>query len=181
MTWMHRRLALALALSLLLHLLPLVPGWLPPPPESERQPPLEAHLRPPPAAPQAPLLLPEPPPPATAAAARPAPKPEKARKPKPEKTAPPKVEWAAEVKRQLKELDRQGKFYPEEARAQGLEGEAVVLLLLDEAGNAVAARIEQSSGHKLLDDAALRAARSLHSLPAAAPRETLLPVRFRLR
>ena len=72
-------------------------------------------------------------------------------------------------------------FYPPEAIERGLEGEVLVLLFLDVAGNAIAARVESSSGHALLDAAALRAARTLKSLPAGAPREALLPVRFRLR
>ena len=72
-------------------------------------------------------------------------------------------------------------FYPAEAIERGLEGEALVLLFLDEAGNAIAARIEASSGHAVLDAAAVRAARTLKSLPANAPREAVLPVRFRLR
>jgi len=71
--------------------------------------------------------------------------------------------------------------YPPEAIERGLQGEALVLLFLDASGNAIAARIESSSGHALLDDAAVRAARTLHALPASAPREALLPVRFRLR
>lgn len=71
--------------------------------------------------------------------------------------------------------------YPPEAIERGLQGEALVLLFLDQSGNAIAARLESSSGHALLDDAAVRAARSLRSLPDGAPREALLPVRFRLR
>jgi protein TonB len=71
--------------------------------------------------------------------------------------------------------------YPTEAIERGLQGEALVLLFLDASGNAIAARIESSSGHALLDDAAVRAARTLRALPASAPREALLPVRFRLR
>jgi protein TonB len=71
--------------------------------------------------------------------------------------------------------------YPPEAIARGLQGEALVLLFLDAAGNVIAARIESSSGHALLDEAAVRAARSLRALPDSAPREALLPVRFRLR
>jgi len=54
-------------------------------------------------------------------------------------------------------------------------------MILDESGQVSAARIEQSSGQAMLDAAALRAVRALHALPADAPRETLLPVRFRLR
>lgn len=71
--------------------------------------------------------------------------------------------------------------YPTEAIERGLQGEALVLLFLDASGNAIAARLEASSGHALLDDAAVRAARTLRSLPDSAPREVLFPVRFRLR
>lgn len=72
-------------------------------------------------------------------------------------------------------------LYPPEAIARGLEGETLVLLFLDEAGNAVAARVERSSGHAILDEAAVRAAKTVRSLPAGMEREVLLPVRFRLR
>lgn len=72
-------------------------------------------------------------------------------------------------------------LYPPEAVERGIEGEAIVLLFLDESGNAVAARLEHSSGHAVLDEAALRAAREVRSLAGTAPREFLLPVRFRLR
>ncbi|HQN42128.1 MAG TPA: glycosyltransferase, exosortase A system-associated, partial [Pseudomonadales bacterium] len=51
-----------------------------------------------------------------------------------------------------------------EAIARGLQGEAHVLLVIDEAGNVVATRLEQSSGHAILDEAALRAGRR-HRLP----------------
>ena len=88
---------------------------------------------------------------------------------------------AGEAARKAGEQIAKELFYPPEAIERGLEGEALVLLFLDEAGNAVAARIETSSGHPLLDGAAVRAARTLKSLPASAPREALLPVRFRLR
>ncbi len=72
-------------------------------------------------------------------------------------------------------------LYPVEAVERGLEGEVLVLLFLDAGGNAIAARVEASSGHALLDAAAVRAARTLRALPADAPREALVPVRFRLR
>ncbi|MBI2318676.1 MAG: TonB family protein, partial [Betaproteobacteria bacterium] len=48
-------------------------------------------------------------------------------------------------------------------------------------GNPISATLKASSGHALLDDAAVRAARALRALPESMPRETLLPVRFRLR
>jgi protein TonB len=71
--------------------------------------------------------------------------------------------------------------YPPEAIERGLQGEALVMIFLDGSGSVVAARLEASSGHALLDDAAVRAARRLRALPDSAPREALLPVRFRLR
>jgi len=76
---------------------------------------------------------------------------------------------------------RHALYYPREAVERGLQGEATVLIFLDEGGNVIAARLERSSGHALLDDAAVRAARALRALPASAPREALLPVRFTLR
>jgi protein TonB len=92
---------------------------------------------------------------------------------------PPRLEGEAAL-RATEQLRRELP-YPAEAIERGLQGEALVLLFLDASGNAIAARLESSSGHALLDDAAVRAARSLRSLPDSAPREALVPVRFRLR
>jgi protein TonB len=179
MTRTEYRLFAALALSLTLHLLPFLPavdfGQKKPPTVAS----LVAELRPPPAAPAAPpLTLPEPPQPA--AAEKPAkPKPE----PKPEVKNQPRAPqtWTQTVREHLKKLDAAGQFYPAEAIAQGLQGQVDVLLLIDETGKVVAARVEQGSGHPILDEAALRAVRSLQSLPTDAPRQVVLPVRFRLR
>ena len=85
------------------------------------------------------------------------------------------------VAEQLRQRDAEGLFYPAEAIAQGLQGEVQVLMILDPSGQVSAARVEQSSGHPLLDAAALRAVRSLRSLPADAPRQVVQAVRFRLR
>ncbi len=71
-------------------------------------------------------------------------------------------------------------FYPPEALARGLEGEVIVMIELDATGRIVAAAIAGSSGHALLDDAALRAVRHIGPLPAVAGRTILLPVRFSL-
>jgi len=166
------RLLPALLLSLLAHLFPFLPGVLPPavaPPA----PPLQALLRPAPAPEVVPLALPEPPPAAT-------PQPAKPRPPKPV-PSPATPDWQREIRRQFGEQRQRGEFYPAEAIARGLQGEVLVLLVLDPDGSVAAARLEESSGHPLLDDAALRAVRALRSLPADAPRETLIPVRFRLR
>jgi protein TonB len=175
MTRTDYRLFAALALSLTLHLLPFVPNF----DFGQKKPPTVAftvaELRPPPAAPAAPpLTLPEPPKPAVAE------KPTKA-KPEPKsETRGPKT-WTQTVREHLKKLDAAGQFYPAEAIAQGLQGQVDVLLVIDETGKVVAARVEQGSGHAILDEAALRAVRSLQSLPADAPRQVVLPVRFRLR
>lgn len=78
------------------------------------------------------------------------------------------------------EIDEQNLPYSKEAVEAGLEGTAMVLLLLDRNGKVIAARIEESSGHALLDRDALKAARRL-IFPKDAPREILYPIRFRLR
>lgn len=171
------RLLLALAASLLLHVLPFVAPLItesrPPP----ALPPITVTLREPPATPlPPPLILPEQP--------RPAATPRNPTPPKPEKREKPPVAaktWTQAVSQHLQKLDASGQFYPQEAIARGLEGEVLVLIVISGDGQVTAARVEQGSGHRILDDAALRAVRSLRSLPADAPREALLPVRFRLR
>lgn len=178
MTRIDYRLFAALALSLLLHLLPLLPAL-----DLDQKPPasapMTAQLRPPPApAATPPLSLPEQPRLSSEPAAKtpkPPPKSSDSAKPQQAKT------WTQAVREHLKKLDQAGQFYPAEAIARGLEGKVQVLLIIDEAGKVSAARVEQGSGHALLDEAALRAARSLQSLPADAPRQVVLPVRFRLR
>jgi len=72
-------------------------------------------------------------------------------------------------------------LYPPEAIKQGLQGEAVLVLDVGEGGRIVMASIVSSSGHAVLDQAALRAVRQVGSLsPVLAGRSILLPVRFRL-
>jgi protein TonB len=71
-------------------------------------------------------------------------------------------------------------FYPPEAVALGLEGEVILLLTLGENGQLVSAAIARGSGHGMLDQAALDAARHIGALPGN-PRQTLFPVTFRLQ
>jgi protein TonB len=71
-------------------------------------------------------------------------------------------------------------FYPPEAIAQGLEGEVILLLTLTDSGRLASAAVARSSGHALLDQAALDAAQHIGALPGN-PRQTLFPVRFRLQ
>ncbi|MBX6393428.1 MAG: energy transducer TonB, partial [Burkholderiales bacterium] len=69
-------------------------------------------------------------------------------------------------------------FYPPAAVEQGLEGEAIVLLEIDAEGRVLGASIASSSGHAMLDDAALQAVRRIDRLPAGGTAAALLlPVR----
>lgn len=144
--------------------------------------PLIAELRPPPPAPTATPLLTLPEPAAPAKAEKPAAQPPK--KP-PRATAKPAAHpvtsWTAAIGEQLRKRHAEGQFYPPEAIALGLQGEVLVLMIIDQSGSVSAARVERSSGHAILDQAALRAVRALRSLPADAPQEAVLPVRFSLR
>lgn len=171
------RLLLALTLSLTLHILPFLSQITPNAETQQKSRPIKAELRaePPPESPL-PLMVNE------AEIPKPVKNTAKPVQPKISNSAPSKTQsWQSEVKQQLQKMDERGQFYPAEAIAQGLQGEVLILLMLSENGQVSAARVEESSGYPLLDNAALRAVRALHSLPADAPRETVLPVRFRLR
>lgn len=173
------RLPLALVASLLLHILPWLlnqtsPAKPTPPPKPSLTATLAPQVLPAPAAPPPELILPEPPKPE----ASPPPKPEK-QKPR-EKQPNSAKTWNQAIAQQLKSLNDRHQYYPQEAISQGLQGEVLVLVIIDENGNITAARVEESSGHRLLDDAALRNVRTIRSLPADAPREALLPLRFKL-
>lgn len=89
-------------------------------------------------------------------------------------------DWTQAVKKQFKKQQAEGKFYPLDAINQGIEGIVQVLIVLDASGNVTASRIEQPSGFPILDNAALRAVKSLHTLPSDTPREVVIPVSFRL-
>ena len=122
--------------------------------------------------PEPPQAIPEPP--------RPHPNPPKPRADL-RKKAPEKKKLAEKKKPPPKSPAPLRLPYPLEAVARGLEGDVLVRVILDDTGNVVASRLESSSGHALLDDAALQAVRGLRGLPDNMPRGALLPVRFRLR
>lgn len=72
-------------------------------------------------------------------------------------------------------------LYPADALQRGLEGEVVLLVELGPDGRILDASIATGSGHRSLDDAAVRAVKKLGSLgPSAANKTILLPVRFRI-
>lgn len=75
--------------------------------------------------------------------------------------------------------------YPEEARARGLEGCVLLLVAIDAEGRVNSVRVLESSGHALLDDAAVAAVRRWRFEPArrgdeAVASEATLPIRFAL-
>lgn len=72
-------------------------------------------------------------------------------------------------------------YYPPEAIARGLEGEVRLLLMLAPDGTVVDVQIAGTSGHAILDQAAMRAAYAMGALPGAGGREMILPVVFRLQ
>ena len=185
------RLFLCLTLSLLLHAMLLVATQLEHAKPAQRLPSFDVELRPVgefmPAEPEDPLpeelasipdaqalieplplpTLPPPSPPPLAATPVEAPR---------EKVAP-KRDVTAVRQAQSKLMERL--LYPPQAITQGLEGEVILLLTLDANGRVITATVARSSGHTLLDDAAIDAARTLGPLRSTAG-EILLPVAFAL-
>lgn len=170
------RLALALATSICLHVLALLPAD-------------RFVARPPPAPPPplvATLSVPE-----RAAALSTRPETELQSGPQPDaSTAVPAAPTFSPTQRPPRELGGDAldaalaaltreEFYPREAIAHGLEGRVVLLLTLDGAGRVVAIDVASGSGHALLDNAAMKAAGRIAVLPGAR-RQVLLPVEFRL-
>lgn len=93
-------------------------------------------------------------------------------------TLPPTLSQKRAVEKAHAALTRH-LIYPPEAIARGLEGEVILLLILDASGRVTSAEVARSSGHALLDQAALTAAQKIGALPGN-PKQTLLPLRFRL-
>jgi len=124
-------------------------------------------------------------------AERPKPAPE----PEPAKPKPPRVDTAA-ASEPRQGLDLRlpehlrggiGLRTPPSAPAEQLspnelrEGEVTLLVELGEGGRILDASIASGSGHKILDDAAVRAVLKLGTLgPGSANKSILLPVRFRI-
>ena len=88
------------------------------------------------------------------------------------------------VKREIQAAQRilsEHLFYPPEAVARGIEGEVRLILKLSAEGTVVDVSIAASSGHALLDNAAIRAAYAMGSLTGVTSRELILPVIFQLQ
>jgi len=160
------RLYLALLLSLTLHAALIVaPAMLAAKKRPAAAPVLEAHLLRPPPAESA----------AEAVSSLPA---SGDSRPQPVAPAPKALQGGA--LRRAQTAFSEHLFYPPQAVAQGLEGDVVLLLTLSDGGQLISASIARSSGHALLDQAALDAARRIGALPGN-PRQTLFPVSFRLQ
>jgi len=75
--------------------------------------------------------------------------------------------------------------YPDYARRRGWEGRVVLSVEVDETGRGRSVAVKQSSGHKLLDDAALAAVRGWRFVPGMRGNTPIaaqvdVPIRFRL-
>ena len=82
-------------------------------------------------------------------------------------------------------LDSTPPSYPEAARQQGVEGRVVIHLTISAEGHVTEAKLHHSSGSTLLDDAALRHARTRRFAPARhdglpVVSTALYPLEFRL-
>jgi len=91
----------------------------------------------------------------------------------------------AAYKRKLSRALKKDYNYPRAARRAGIEGRAIVRILIDASGNVLSVELASSSGHDILDNAALEAARSVKHVPAApdslrwGERHIKVPFRFR--
>jgi len=157
---------LALLLSIILHATLIIgPIWLPVKPPPLPPPSIEAQLLP--------RSLPEEMAEAVSTEAR---NPDAVAE---QPAAPPRSLRGASLRRAQAALSKH-LFYPPQAVAMGLEGEVILLLSLTESGQLVSATVARSSGHAILDQAALDAASKIGALPGN-PRQTLFPVSFRLQ
>jgi TonB family protein len=118
----------------------------------------------------------------------PAPEPAAAPGPAPSAAAPVALAAAPLVARFTPPafVERVEPLYPERARRAGIEGVATVRVRLDPAGAVVAVELLRTSGSRLLDDAALAAARDSRFAPASrdaaqVASEALATYRFELR
>jgi protein TonB len=97
---------------------------------------------------------------------------------KPVAKAPPNIK--REVQAAQKKIAR-NVFYPPELVALGIEGEVRLIITLTEDGSIADVNIAASSGHPILDNAAIKAAYATGKLSGANSRELILPVIFRLQ
>jgi protein TonB len=71
--------------------------------------------------------------------------------------------------------------YPKKARRMHIEGTGEIEMLIDPSGKLSSAKVHKSSGYKILDEAALKAATALSSLALPKPKtlaKVMLPIEF---
>ncbi len=166
----------ALALSLALHGSFILPDLLKRLTVAPPRPALQATLRLPPL-PAEPLLK---------NTLDPEEAPQAAKPPPPQASPKALAKPAAKVpaKREVQTAQRklsQHLFYPPEAVAGGIEGEVRLILKLSPDGAIEDISIAASSGHAMLDNAAVKAAYAMGKLPGITSRELILPVIFHLQ
>lgn len=180
---MSPRLIFALALSLTLHASLVFPELLGRLAAAPPRPALQATLRLPPkpeTPPVEPLLK------NTLDAEKAPPEPKQPPKPAPKATPPttppakPKTAAKREIQIAQKKLSK-FQFYPTEAVARGIEGEVRLIVKLSADGAVENVSIAASSGHPLLDNAAIKAAYAMGALTGVSSRELILPVIFQLQ
>ena len=97
----------------------------------------------------------------------------------PPKQATARIAARSEAQKMQRKLSKH-LYYPPEAVARGIEGDVWLLLKLSPDGEIVDVRIATSSGHPLLDNAAIRAAYAMGRQSGATARELIVPAYFRL-
>ena len=99
--------------------------------------------------------------------------------------APAAERATPEARTEARMVRGQKPTYPREAQQRGMEGEVLLWLNISADGDVLEAKVQRSSGYRLLDDHSIRFARGLEFVPArrgqtAIPTTVLLPVRYRL-
>jgi protein TonB len=85
----------------------------------------------------------------------------------------------------IRPIEQPAPLYPGAARRQGIEGDVILRLSVDEAGKLISVAVARGSGHRALDEAAIAAVKLWRFAPAVVAGRPVaavaeLPVRFRL-
>jgi len=97
--------------------------------------------------------------------------------------APPQATARTATRREAQNMQRKLSkhlFYPAEAVERGIEGDVWLILKYSADGEIIDVGIATSSGHSILDNAAVKAAYAMPKDAGAASREVIVPAHFRL-
>lgn len=95
-------------------------------------------------------------------------------------TSPKKAERTKKAVQSVQKKPSDRLFYPREAIERGLEGTVHLIIRFAGDGSVINVGVTASSGHALLDDAAVQAVYAMGRKMGVASSELALPVRFRL-